>query len=165
MTRRRLGLGALAAVALWPAPGLAAVDPTAGLRIAPVVQNVSLGVNESSKHFDVTINNNTAVDQAFRFEVEDFGSLDEAGGVAFLGAAPSDFKKQHGLAAWLALDQHSAVVPAKGSLKIAPGGYHIMLEQAAHKIAPGDTVHLKLTFSDGETLVTPFTVKSPATAK
>lgn len=58
-----------------------------------------------------------------------------------------------------------ATVPAKGSLKIAPGGYHIMLEQAAHKIAPGDTVHLKLTFSDGETLVTPFTVKSPATAK
>lgn len=58
-----------------------------------------------------------------------------------------------------------ATVPAHGSLKIAPGGYHIMLEEATHKIAPGDTVHLKLTFSDGETLVTPFAVKSPATAK
>ena len=58
-----------------------------------------------------------------------------------------------------------ATVPAHGSLKIAPGGYHIMLEEPAHKIAPGDTVHVKLTFSDGETLVAPFTVKSPATAK
>ena len=58
-----------------------------------------------------------------------------------------------------------ATVPAHGSLKIAPGGYHIMLEEASHKIAPGDTVHVKLTFSDGETLVTPFSVKSPATAK
>lgn len=58
-----------------------------------------------------------------------------------------------------------ATVPAHGSLKIAPVGYHIMLEEPTRKIAPGDTVHLKLRFSDGETLDTPFAVKSPATAK
>lgn len=52
-------------------------------------------------------------------------------------------------------------VPAHGSVALAPGGYHLMLEQATHKIAPGDTVHLKLEFSDGETLDTPFAVKSP----
>jgi periplasmic copper chaperone A len=56
-------------------------------------------------------------------------------------------------------------IPAHGSLKIAPVGYHIMLEQPTRKIAPGDTVHLKLKFSDGETLDTPFAVKSPGTAK
>lgn len=53
-------------------------------------------------------------------------------------------------------------VPAHGQVAIAPGGYHVMLEHAQHKIAPGDTVHLKLQFSDGETLNTPFAVKSPA---
>jgi periplasmic copper chaperone A len=53
-------------------------------------------------------------------------------------------------------------VPAHGSVSFAPGGYHLMLEQANHTIAPGDTVHIKLHFSDGETLDTPFTVKSPA---
>ncbi|MDG0026538.1 copper chaperone PCu(A)C [Trinickia sp. Y13] len=58
-----------------------------------------------------------------------------------------------------------ATVPAHGSLTIAPVGYHIMLEEPTRKIAPGDTVHLKLRFSDGETLDTPFAVKSPATAK
>ncbi len=58
-----------------------------------------------------------------------------------------------------------ATVPAHGSLKIAPVGYHIMLEEPTRKIAPGDTVHLKLQFSDGETLETPFAVKSPGTAK
>lgn len=58
-----------------------------------------------------------------------------------------------------------ATVPAHGSLKIAPVGYHIMLEEPTRKIAPGDTVHLKLQFSDGETLVTPFAVKAPGTAK
>jgi copper(I)-binding protein len=56
-------------------------------------------------------------------------------------------------------------VPAHGSLTIAPVGYHIMLEQPTRKIAPGDTVHLKLKFSDGETLDTPFAVKSPGTAQ
>jgi periplasmic copper chaperone A len=53
-------------------------------------------------------------------------------------------------------------VPAHGQVAIAPGGYHLMLENAKHKIAPGDTVHLTLKFSDGETLVTPFAVRSPA---
>jgi copper(I)-binding protein len=55
-------------------------------------------------------------------------------------------------------------VPAHGQVAIAPGGYHIMLEHAQHKVAPGDTVHLKLQFSDGETLDTAFVVKSPAQA-
>ena len=56
-------------------------------------------------------------------------------------------------------------VPAHGQVAIAPGGYHVMLEDAKHKIAPGDTVHLKLKFSDGATLDTPFAVKSPAQTK
>jgi copper(I)-binding protein len=56
----------------------------------------------------------------------------------------------------------SVTVPAHGVLNVAPGGYHFMLEQAKHKIAPGDTVRLKLQFSDGSTLETPFKVKSPA---
>ncbi|HZZ12364.1 MAG TPA: copper chaperone PCu(A)C [Paraburkholderia sp.] len=53
-------------------------------------------------------------------------------------------------------------VPAHGQVAIAPGGYHVMLEDAKHKVAPGDTVHLTLKFSDGESLDTPFSVKSPA---
>jgi copper(I)-binding protein len=40
----------------------------------------------------------------------------------------------------------------------------MMLEEAKHKVAPGDTVHLKLHFSDGETIDTAFPVKSPAQA-
>ncbi|WP_322105090.1 copper chaperone PCu(A)C [Paraburkholderia sp. J41] len=57
---------------------------------------------------------------------------------------------------------HKATVPAHGTLAISPGGYHLMLEEAKHKVAPGDTVNVKLHFSDGETLDTPFAVKSPA---
>jgi len=57
---------------------------------------------------------------------------------------------------------HKATVPAHGTLAIAPGGYHLMLEKAKHKVAPGDTVNVKLQFSDGETLDTPFAVKPPS---
>jgi len=53
-------------------------------------------------------------------------------------------------------------VPARGTVSIAPGGYHVMLEDAKHAIKPGDTVHLKLQFSDGETLDAPFAVKPPS---
>jgi hypothetical protein len=56
-------------------------------------------------------------------------------------------------------------VPAHGQVAISPSGYHVMLEDAKHKIAPGDTVHLKLQFSDGETLNTPFAVKPPSQTK
>jgi periplasmic copper chaperone A len=55
-----------------------------------------------------------------------------------------------------------ATVPAHGTLAISPGGYHLMLEHAKHKVAPGDTVHIKLQFSDGATLDTPFAVKPPS---
>ena len=56
-------------------------------------------------------------------------------------------------------------VPAHGQAAISPGGYHVMLEDAKRRIAPGDTVHLKLQFSDGETLDAPFAVKSPSQTK
>jgi copper(I)-binding protein len=56
-------------------------------------------------------------------------------------------------------------VPAHGQVAISPGGYHLMLENAKHKVAPGDTVHLTLKFSDGQTLDTPFAVKSPSQTK
>ncbi|KVN01608.1 copper chaperone PCu(A)C [Burkholderia stagnalis] len=56
-------------------------------------------------------------------------------------------------------------IPARGKVDIAPGGYHFMLEEPKHTIKPGDTVRLRLKFSDGESLDTPFAVKSPAQAK
>ncbi|AOK52267.1 hypothetical protein WT15_26880 [Burkholderia stagnalis] len=56
-------------------------------------------------------------------------------------------------------------IPARGKVDIAPGGYHFMLEAPKHTIKPGDTVRLRLKFSDGESLDTPFAVKSPAQAK
>jgi copper(I)-binding protein len=52
-------------------------------------------------------------------------------------------------------------VPAHGQVAIAPGGYHLMLMAPRHKIAPGDTVHVNLKFSDGATVDAPLAVKPP----
>lgn len=56
-------------------------------------------------------------------------------------------------------------IPARGKVDIAPGGYHFMLEEPKRAIKPGDTVHLRMQFSDGEKLDAPFAVKSPAAAQ
>lgn len=49
-------------------------------------------------------------------------------------------------------------VPAHGSVKLAPGGYHLMLSHARHPIKPGDKVPMTLRFADGSVLQVDFSV-------
>jgi hypothetical protein len=112
-----------------------------------VYQEVSLGQNQASAQYTVMLTNNSAVSQTFRFEVKDFGSLDESGGVAFLNDATSDFEKAHGLTNWVSLDKHDATVPAGATVQIgmtidnaqslASGGHYAALEAEA-QTAPTD---------------------------
>jgi copper(I)-binding protein len=37
-------------------------------------------------------------------------------------------------------------IPAHGDVKLAPGGYHIMLTQLKHPLVKGETAKLTLTF-------------------
>ena len=54
-------------------------------------------------------------------------------------------------------------IPAHGSVRLAPGGYHLMLMHATHPVKPGDKVPLDLHFADGTTLQVDFSVR-PANA-
>ncbi len=54
-------------------------------------------------------------------------------------------------------------LPAHATVKLAPGGYHLMLMQATHTVKPGDEVPITLHFADGSTLKTDFTAR-PANA-
>lgn len=54
-------------------------------------------------------------------------------------------------------------IPAHGSVKLAPGGYHLMLSRARRPIKPGDTVKVTLEFAGGATLQADFSVR-PANA-
>lgn len=52
-------------------------------------------------------------------------------------------------------------LPPHEKVKIAPGGYHLMMSDPARAIAPGATVQLQLRFSDGEVLKTSLPVSAP----
>lgn len=54
-------------------------------------------------------------------------------------------------------------IPAHGDVKLAPGGYHLMLSQPTHAIKPGDHVKVTLEFAGGETFQADFSVR-PANA-
>lgn len=49
-------------------------------------------------------------------------------------------------------------IPAHASVKLAPGGYHLMLSHATRPIKPGDTVKVALEFAGGATLQVDFSV-------
>ncbi|MDE2398890.1 MAG: copper chaperone PCu(A)C [Burkholderiales bacterium] len=55
-------------------------------------------------------------------------------------------------------------VPAQGSLRLEPGGLHLMLMEPLRPIHPGDQVGLTLLFEGGTTLAADFTVR-PANAE
>lgn len=54
-------------------------------------------------------------------------------------------------------------VPAHGQVRLAPGGYHLMLMKAVHPLKPGDKPVVILRFADGSTLPVDFLAR-PANA-
>jgi copper(I)-binding protein len=55
-------------------------------------------------------------------------------------------------------------VAAQGSLRFAPGGYHIMLMQPTRTLHPGDHVPITLRFADASSLLVSFDVRSAGAA-
>jgi copper(I)-binding protein len=54
-------------------------------------------------------------------------------------------------------------LPAHGQAVLAPAGYHLMLTKAQRPVKAGDTITLRLTFTDGSSLPVDFTAR-PANA-
>jgi periplasmic copper chaperone A len=55
----------------------------------------------------------------------------------------------------------SVVVPARGTLDFAPGGYHLMCMQPQPALKVGASVVVTLEFGDGQSLAAPFPVRGP----
>lgn len=58
---------------------------------------------------------------------------------------------------------HERVVPARGAIRFAPGGYHLMLMDPVAPVRVGQQVPIRLHFSDGTTLDADFSVRGPDT--
>lgn len=54
------------------------------------------------------------------------------------------------------------VVPAKGSVELKPGGYHVMLMKLAEPLVKGETFDVTLTFASGATQVVTVEVRDEA---
>ncbi len=52
-----------------------------------------------------------------------------------------------------------APVPANGTLKFAPGGYHLMLEEPKHALKVGTSIRMTFKFDDGEKVTSDCAVK------
>lgn len=94
---------------------------------------------------------------------------DGATASSLVGVSTPDYADATLMQSHLAEDDSSMVavthidVPAHGSARLTPGGYHIMLAHATKPIKPGDTVPMTLHFADGSRLQADFPVL-PASA-
>jgi hypothetical protein len=60
--------------------------------------------------------------------------------------------------------QDELPIPPQSSVKLAPGGYHLMLMMGHHPLKEGDTVDLSLHFKDGKTVEVHAPVRPDPTA-
>jgi len=113
--------------------GAGAADVPKGFTISPAYQMVNVPATGDAD-FSIGLTNHTSKDQNFRLSAQDFGSLDDTGGVAFLGAPASELEHKYGLASWLVLGKDALFVPAGASVQVpvsvenrqslAPGGHY-----------------------------------------
>jgi hypothetical protein len=101
--------------------------------LEPFYQEISMDDGALTHPFAVRLANATENDATFRISVADFGTMDETGGIAFLGGG-SEFSQRYGLASWMKSSVDQVTVQAGGSESIpiivenreslSPGGHY-----------------------------------------
>lgn len=112
----------------------AAPRPVGGVTISPAFQDVSLQPTDAEKTFTFSVTNNTAEPVEFSLSLSDFGSLNETGGVLFVGQQKNTASYRYGLVSWATLEKDRIVVEPKATEKVpvtitnkesmAPGGHY-----------------------------------------
>jgi hypothetical protein len=150
-------------LAIWgPAwmPIAAEASAPVGFVASPALQEVQVRADVPRVEYGLQISNRSNKDQNFRLSVVDFGSLDEEGGVAFLGTPTSELDHKYGLASWMILEKDAVFIPAGKSQQLvitidnrpslAPGGhYGAILATAVDEFGrpAGDRVGVKQVLS------------------
>lgn len=120
----------LVAVILFAVPSLV---QAAGFTITPMLQEVILDDGETSEIYETSVSNETDTMTTFEISVIDFGSLDESGGVAFLGVT-GEFEQKYALASWMQPEMNEVTlqpgetrtikVRIENREGLAPGGHY-----------------------------------------
>lgn len=111
----------------------AADDGKSGISVSPMFQDIILNLDETSQTFTIDATNTTDSLITLRMSLLDFGSLDESGGVAFLGAE-QNLEKKYSIASWIRLDRDALVLGSGESQSVqvtienretlSPGGHY-----------------------------------------
>jgi len=101
-----------------------------GLSVSPVFQEIVFEAGDTQTEFSITLKNETETTVTLRPSVVDFGSLDESGGVAFLGQS-ENLERKYSLASWMR--------PEKDTISLEPGeGENLrMVIENRESLAPG----------------------------
>ena len=102
-----------------------------GFSITPFFQEINISKDQNEVPFSIEVRNNTDTAIVLRVSVLDFGTLDESGGVAFLGQSDN---LKYGLASWISLQNDTLVINPgetqnlKGNIEnkdsLSPGGHY-----------------------------------------
>lgn len=105
--------------------------PSSGFSISPFYRELDIQTGQDRVPFSIDVTNDSSQIAEFRVSVLDFGTLDETGGVAFLG--PMDNLK-YSLASWVQLENDTLLVgpgetrTVKGYVEnrdsLSPGGHY-----------------------------------------
>lgn len=131
-----------------------------GLTVTPAFQEITLDQNDDQKNLPVSLTNTTSGMVTLRVAAYDFGSLDESGGVAFLGAS-NDLEKKYTLASWMHLEKDTVIIAPGETVTVrvtienrstlSPGGHYGALtfktENSSQGAITGDAVSVNQLFS------------------
>jgi len=114
-------------------PPLHAADEKGGLTIEPAFQEVVLDQKNEKNTFPISITNSSNAPVSLQISAIDFGSLDESGGVAFLGSE-NELERKYALASWLKPEKDVVVIDSgaketilvtiKDEEALSPGGHY-----------------------------------------
>lgn len=105
-----------------------------GFTLSPPFKEITLPKDASQSSYFIEIANNTPVHQTLFLSVVDFGSLDESGGVAFLGSGPEILERKYSLTSWVSLEKNVLEIETGKTQKLkvtlinkeslSPGGHY-----------------------------------------
>ena len=130
-----------------------------GITVSPPFSEIVLNNTDSTGNFDIKVTNSTQTDVNFKLKVVDFGSLDEAGGVAFMGLSKNDVEQKYSLASWISLEKDWITIASgktqevKGKIlnreSLSSGGHYgaIIFRSDDQEKNSDDRVQLDQTFA------------------
>ncbi len=139
MRKRLASLLVVVALLAMYAGSAGAAGPTpatklSGVSVAPVLEQLHLVDGQDQANFTVQVTNNTASPVQIKLGFADFKTLNESGGIAFLGEQATNLEQSHGLANWVRLGTEQLGLDAGASAKVtihlfsllglAPGGHY-----------------------------------------